>query len=50
VKPRFDVYSAISQQIREIFAEHTPLIEPLSLDCKYARNIDPLRGGFRVQS
>lgn len=32
VKPRFDVYKAVSQQIREIFAEHTPLIEPLSLD------------------
>ncbi|MGM4962989.1 DNA polymerase IV [Tardiphaga sp. 1201_B9_N1_1] len=35
VKPRFDVYQAISQQIREIFAEHTPIIEPLSLDEAY---------------
>jgi DNA polymerase-4 len=35
VKPRFDVYKAISQQIREIFAEHTPVIEPLSLDEAY---------------
>src|SRR6202140_109885 len=35
VKPRFDVYKAISQQIRAIFAEHTPLIEPLSLDEAY---------------
>jgi DNA polymerase-4 len=35
VKPRFDVYKAISQQIREIFAEHTPIIEPLSLDEAY---------------
>lgn len=32
VKPRFDVYRAVSAQIREIFAEHTDLIEPLSLD------------------
>jgi len=35
VKPRFDVYKAISQQIRDIFAEHTPIIEPLSLDEAY---------------
>ncbi|WP_152044875.1 DNA polymerase IV [Aureimonas psammosilenae] len=35
VKPRFDVYKAISAQIREIFAEHTPIIEPLSLDEAY---------------
>jgi DNA polymerase IV len=35
VKPRFDVYKAVSQQIREIFAEHTPIIEPLSLDEAY---------------
>lgn len=35
VKPRFDVYRAVSQQIREIFAEFTDLIEPLSLDEAY---------------
>ena len=35
VKPRFEVYKAISQQIGEIFAEHTPIIEPLSLDEAY---------------
>jgi DNA polymerase-4 len=35
VKPRFEVYRAISQQIREIFAEYTPVIEPLSLDEAY---------------
>ena len=35
VTPRFEVYRAISQQIREIFAEYTPLIEPLSLDEAY---------------
>ena len=35
VKPRFEVYKAVSQQIRTIFAEHTPIIEPLSLDEAY---------------
>jgi DNA polymerase-4 len=35
VPPRFDVYRAVSAQIREIFAEHTDLIEPLSLDEAY---------------
>lgn len=35
VKPRFDVYRSVSMQIREIFAQYTPLIEPLSLDEAY---------------
>src|ERR671926_1215555 len=35
VKPRFDVYRAVSHQIRAIFAEYTPRIEPLSLDEAY---------------
>ncbi|MBO0938382.1 DNA polymerase IV [Fibrella sp. HMF5335] len=35
VKPRFEVYKAVSGQIRAIFAEYTPLIEPLSLDEAY---------------
>lgn len=35
VKPRFDVYRAVTHQIRAIFAEYTPLIEPLSLDEAY---------------
>src|SRR5690348_69996 len=29
VKPRFEIYKTISRQIRDIFAEHTPIIEPL---------------------
>src|SRR4051812_34383124 len=29
VRPRFEVYRAVSLQIRAILAEHTPLIEPL---------------------
>ena len=35
VKPRFDVYRAVSQQVRAIFADYTALIEPLSLDEAY---------------
>ncbi|MTH77723.1 DNA polymerase IV [Paracoccus aestuariivivens] len=44
VKPRFDVYRAVSQQIREIFAAYTPLIEPLSLDEAYLDLTDYLEG------
>jgi len=35
IKPRFDAYKAISLEIRQIFAEYTPIIEPLSLDEAY---------------
>ncbi|GAA4310800.1 DNA polymerase IV [Pontixanthobacter gangjinensis] len=35
VKPRFERYKEISQQIREIFFEYTDLVEPLSLDEAY---------------
>jgi DNA polymerase IV len=35
VTPRFDVYRAVSLQIRAIFAEYAPIIEPLSLDEAY---------------
>jgi DNA polymerase-4 len=35
VKSRFEVYRAISQQIRAIFLEYTDLVEPLSLDEAY---------------
>ncbi|MFN7103035.1 MAG: DNA polymerase IV [Pseudorhizobium sp.] len=44
VKPRFDVYKAVSQQIRQIFAEYTPLIEPLSLDEAYLDVSENLKG------
>lgn len=35
VKPRFEVYKAISEQIRAIFYRYTDLVEPLSLDEAY---------------
>ena len=35
VKPRFDVYKKVSQQVREIFHRYTDIIEPLSLDEAY---------------
>jgi DNA polymerase IV len=35
VKPRFEIYKQVSQQIRAIFLEYTPLVEPLSLDEAY---------------
>ena len=35
VKPRFDVYKAVSAQVRAIFADYTDLIQPLSLDEAY---------------
>ncbi len=44
VMPRFDVYRAVSEQIRQIFAEYTPLIEPLSLDEAYLDVTENLRG------
>jgi DNA polymerase-4 len=44
VRPRFDAYKAISLQIREIFAEYTPVIEPLSLDEAYLDVTDNLKG------
>ncbi len=44
VNPRFDAYKAISRQIREIFAEYTPIIEPLSLDEAYLDVTENLKG------
>ena len=35
IKPRFDVYRRISEQIRAIFLRYTELVEPLSLDEAY---------------
>lgn len=32
IKPRIDYYATVSRQIRNIFEQFTPLVEPLSLD------------------
>jgi DNA polymerase-4 len=44
VSPRFDVYRAVSRQVHTIFADYTPLIEPLSLDEAYLDVTENLRG------
>ena len=43
-KPRFDQYRAVSQQIRAIFLDYTPLVEPLSLDEAYLDVTANLKG------
>jgi DNA polymerase-4 len=44
VPPRFEVYRAVSRQIRAILADYTALIEPLSLDEAYLDVTENLRG------
>jgi DNA polymerase IV len=44
VKPRFDAYKTVSLQIREIFSEYAPLVEPLSLDEAYLDVTENLKG------
>lgn len=44
VRPRFEVYRQVSHEIREIFLEYTPLVEPLSLDEAYLDVTENLKG------
>ncbi len=43
-RPRFEVYKQVSRQIRAIFLDYTPHVEPLSLDEAYLDVTDDLRG------
>lgn len=47
VKPRFEVYRKVSEQIRKIFFQFTDLVEPLSLDEAY---LDITKNHFHLPS
>lgn len=48
VKHRFEVYRAVSQQVRAIFDEYTELVEPLSLDEAYLDVTDHPRSAIDI--
>lgn len=51
VKPRFEVYRAVSRQIRDIFGRYSDLVEPLSLDEAYLDvSADPAAIGSATQT
>lgn len=50
IRPRFDVYKSVSEQLREIFRRYTDLIEPLSLDEAYLDvTVDKLNIGSALE-
>jgi DNA polymerase IV len=49
VKPRFEVYKAISVQIREIFYQYTDLVEPVAFDEAYLEVTENKRGVASAQ-
>lgn len=49
LRPDFKKYSAASQKIREIFRQHTTLIEPLSLDEAYLDVTQNAKGLYATQ-
>lgn len=49
LSPNFEKYKHVSQQVREIFARHTHLIEPLSLDEAFLDVTDNPRGIYATQ-
>ncbi len=44
VRPRFEAYRAVSRQIRSIFRDYTPHVEPLALDEAYLDVTEDSRG------
>lgn len=44
LSPDFELYRAVSRELREIFKRHTPLVEPLSLDEAYLDVTEELTG------
>ena len=44
VRPRFEAYKAVSSEIRAVFEEHTPVVEPVALDEAYLDVTENLKG------
>jgi DNA polymerase IV len=49
ISPNFQKYSAVSHEIRKIFLNYSPKIEPLSLDEAYIDVTDHLNGRYAVK-